>query len=89
MKTVLRTVLAASAIALFFAGSDVLAADAEPETGDAPQTMNDDAAPTPALDAEAEQPQNDETNQANGLMKNFTRHRPGACPEGPPCSVED
>ena len=85
----MKTVLAASAIALLLAGSEVPAADAESEAGDAPQATADHAAPAPELVDEAEQPQNDETDQANGLMKNFTRHRPGACPEGPPCSVED
>jgi hypothetical protein len=34
-------------------------------------------------------PGQDQAGPDDDLMKNFTRHRPGACPEGPPCKVED
>ena len=45
--------------------------------------------------AASEAPQNsgksaeDEAGSDGDLMKQFTRHRPGGCPEGPPCSFED
>lgn len=31
----------------------------------------------------------DEAGKNDDLIDKFTRHRPGACPEGPPCKVED
>jgi hypothetical protein len=30
----------------------------------------------------------DEPPSDDAVMQNFTRHRPGACPEGPPCKTE-
>ena len=31
----------------------------------------------------------DEAGSDDDVMEQFTRHRPGGCPEGPPCSFED
>jgi hypothetical protein len=30
-----------------------------------------------------------EAAEPKDIMQNFARHRPGACPEGPPCKIED
>jgi hypothetical protein len=64
----------------------------EGEPVDEPDTSDHDPADQGAADAEPPEAQpgsQDEAGSNDGLMKNFTRHRPGACPEGPPCSVED
>lgn len=49
----------------------------------------DESSAAPA-DASADEEQSaEETDSGDDVMKKFTRHRPGACPEGPPCKVED
>lgn len=66
------------------------------EAGEAPETTMGtaaDGAPTAATDAGQNEsdgtPPENQAGSSDDLMKNFTRHRPGACPEGPPCNVED
>jgi len=85
----MKTVLAATFALLLFGNLGPSFAT-EPE-----QSAMDETAPvTPATaasgdgQAEAELPAN-QAGSNNDLMKKFTRHRPGACPEGPPCEVED
>jgi hypothetical protein len=91
----MRTVPAAALIAVLVAVSPSLGFATE--AGEAPETTMGapaDGAPAApaATDSQDESDANSPENQAgsrNDLMKNFTRHRPGACPEGPPCNVED
>jgi hypothetical protein len=62
------------------------------EPADEQDLSDQDPADQDAADAEPpETPSGPEDNAGSNddLMQNFTRHRPGACPEGPPCSVED
>jgi len=92
----MKTAFAASLVALLLAGVSpvVYAADPSPEPAEAATNLapqGGDAAP-----AAAESGKDDADGSAEGqsgstgdVMKNFTRHRPGACPEGPPCKVED
>jgi hypothetical protein len=64
------------------AGEDPAAAEAT-EPGD--QATSQASGPQDTDD----QPPEDQAGSDEDVMKNVTRHRPGACPEGPPCKVED
>lgn len=44
---------------------------------------------TPEENAQIEGAQKDDPEPNDDIMKQFTRHRPGGCPEGPPCKFED
>ncbi len=89
----MKTVLAMSLIAFALLG--VPAAALATETGAAatepPVVPGGDPAPPHANgeQTDAPEPAGDQAVSDEDLMKNFTRHRPGACPEGPPCKVED
>jgi len=92
----MKKVLTASLVAFLFVGFSPVAyaTDASPEPDDATTTLTpegDNAAPTAAESGKDDADGSAEGQPAsNGdVMKNFTRHRPGACPEGPPCKVED
>jgi hypothetical protein len=92
----MRTVLSASLFALVLVGFSpfACATDASPEPRDATTDMapeGDNTAPAAAESGkdDADGPAEDEPGSTDDVMKNFTRHRPGACPEGPPCKVED
>ena len=75
-------------LALVFCGATTMpvrADDQSPAENSTSVDPNDD--PTPLPDGEAEvQGQNSSDGE---IMKKFTRHRPGGCPEGPPCNFED
>jgi hypothetical protein len=92
----MRTVLSASLFVLALAGFSPLASatEASPEPNDATTDLTPDGDGTAPAAAETGKDDAGGSAQvqpgANGdVMKNFTRHRPGACPEGPPCKVED
>ncbi len=95
----MRTVLAATMMSLLLAGSVflVVAMDNPPMSETSPETSadaadGDPAAPAvtdPGADEAGAPPSEDQAGTKDGIMQNFTRHRPGACPEGPPCHVED
>jgi hypothetical protein len=92
----MRTVLSASLFALALVGFSpfAYATEASPEPKDATTDVapeGDNTAP-----AAAESGKDDADGSAEGqpgsngdVMKKLTRHGPGACPEGPPCKVED
>ena len=63
----------------------VFADDRNPAETAASTGSGDDPKPLPDAKA-AEQGQN---GSDDDIMKKFTRHRPGGCPEGPPCKFED
>ena len=85
--TVLAVLLAAGPASCFAAEpGSAPSTEATTETG-----SQSDAAPADATsdqDTQAEMPDDKEDSDGN-LMRNVTRHRPGACPEGPPCKSED
>ncbi|MGH6735802.1 MAG: hypothetical protein ACRECX_06945 [Methyloceanibacter sp.] len=91
----MRTVLAATLLGLFICGSPTPIYAGE--TGQAPEgaasaVPDETAPPAPPTNAkpdEAEESGEDQTDPSGVLMKDFTRHRPGACPEGPPCKMDD
>jgi len=92
----MRTALAASLVALLLVAFSpvVYAADVSPEPTDATTNLapeGGNAAPAAAESGkDAADGSADGLQESNGdVMKNFTRHRPGACPEGPPCKVEN
>ncbi|HUU67222.1 MAG TPA: hypothetical protein VMW57_08070 [Methyloceanibacter sp.] len=98
----MRRVLATTLMPLLIAGSALPAFAApnvqpqvaaavfalEGEPGDGQDKSDRDAADQDAAAPPETDPQ-DKAGANDGLMKNFTRHRPGACPEGPPCPVVD
>ena len=63
----------------------VFADDQSPAEESTSVDSNDD--PTPLLDGKAAEP--GQNSSDDEIMKKFTRHRPGGCPEGPPCNLED
>jgi hypothetical protein len=84
----MRTVLSASLIALALLGAPTPAPASGTGHRDAETTPVPDGDPAPPA-AEDEASAQGEANEPKDIMQNFTRHRPGACPEGPPCKVED
>jgi hypothetical protein len=86
----MRTVLTASLVTLLMVCAGTALA-AESDQADVETPAASDAGPSapPAeitgQDAGEDAPAGD----SKDIMQNFTRHRPGACPEGPPCKVED
>ena len=56
------------------------------DAGEAPEASS---ATTPEADPEQGDASDEKTDAGDDVMKKFTRHRPGACPEGPPCNVEE
>lgn len=89
MKTVLTVSLIA--FALLGAPAAALATETGPAATQPPAVPDGDPAPPDANgeQADAPEPADDQAVSDEDIMKNFTRHRPGACPEGPPCKVED
>jgi hypothetical protein len=91
----MKTVLAAAFTALLAISGPghLLAADA----GDAvsgPGASATEAAPPSATDPASPAPQGGTSQDTppSGTKTpgvDVTRHRPGACPEGPPCKIED
>ena len=81
--------IAAALVVLLMGGSACMsiASAAESAGQDGGATVKDSEEAPPSPDA-AETPQAGEDSNAD-LMKKFGRHRAGACPEGPPCKVED
>jgi hypothetical protein len=81
-------VLLAAAPASCFAAEPGSAPSTEATTDTGSQSS---AAPTDATsdqDTQAEK-SGDKKDSDGNLMRNVTRHRPGACPEGPPFKSED
>ena len=89
MKTVLATALSAILmLAGASAGYATETGQAEVETPAADTGLS--TPPAEAADQETGKQEGEEaTDESKDIMQNFTRHRPGACPEGPPCKVED
>ena len=94
----MKTVLTVSLIAFALLGvpAAALATETEAPATEAPATQppvvpDGDPAPPDANgeQADAPEPADDQAVSDEDIMQNFTRHRPGACPEGPPCKVED
>jgi hypothetical protein len=91
----MRTVLSASLFALVLGFSPLAyATEASPVPKDAATDLTpegDNAAPaaTESGKDDADGSTGGQPGSNGDVMKNFTRHRPGACPEGPPCMVED
>jgi len=99
----MKTVLTVSLIAFALLGvpAAALATETEAPATEAPATEapaiqppvvpDGDPAPPHANgeQADAPEPADDQAVSDEDIMQNFTRHRPGACPEGPPCKVED
>ena len=67
--------------------AEALAADPESGTEQPAEDAVEAAEQPPAGDDPASGEKADKTSD-EAIMKNFTRHRPGACPEGPPCKTE-
>lgn len=89
----MKTVLTVSLIAFALLGvpAAALATETEAPATEVPVVPDGDPAPAHANgeQADAPEPADDQAVSDEDIMKNFTRHRPGACPEGPPCKVED
>jgi hypothetical protein len=96
----MRRVLATALMSLLLAGSAFPAAamdnpplsETSPETSAGVAPDGDPAAPAaadPGADEAGAPPSEDQAGANDDVMQKFTRHRPGACPEGPPCNVED
>lgn len=89
----MRQVLLTALMALLVSGSASLTyASGHDAEGTNAASDGDPAAASatdPGQDASGGTPPKDQAKSDADLMKNFTRHRPGACPEGPPCHVED
>jgi hypothetical protein len=92
----MRTLLSASLSVLALVGFSPLAYATEesPDPKDAATDLapeGDNTAPAAGESGKDDADGSAESQPgSNGdVMKNFTRHRPGACPEGPPCKVED
>ena len=87
----MKTVLAATFAVFLFANTGPSFATEADQASD--QSAMDETVPSAAAsgdgEAEAKPPANPASPGNDDLMQNFTRHRPGACPEGPPCKVED
>lgn len=95
----MKTVLAAACLALLVSGGPGFCVTPEIEELEAPQDT-EEAQPEapPSVPAEQAKPADptsqghqpdDGTDQPSDTMNNVTRHRPGACPEGPPCKKDD
>lgn len=84
----MKTVLAASLIAFVLFGVSTPGVAAEPVETEAETKTVPDGSPaqTPSTDNGVS---DGEADTSKDIMQNFTRHRPGACPEGPPCEIED
>jgi hypothetical protein len=86
-------VLATALMSLLIAGSALPAAamDNPPLSEASPESpaATAPAAADPGSDEPGAPPAEDQTGADDAMMQQFTRHRPGACPEGPPCRVED
>lgn len=54
---------------------------------DEPQSASEK--PASEVPQSTEEGAEDEAGSDGDIVKQFTRHRPGGCPEGPPCSFED
>lgn len=91
MRTVLRTVLAISPIAFALLGMPTNSFAAENGVPETQTSVVPDGQPTPPeAQTDGTEPAGDQADTDDSdIMQNFTRHRPGACPEGPPCKVED
>ena len=89
----MKTVLATSLVAFILLGMPVTGFATETGTADTQTSVVPEGEPTPpeAADDETDgdEPAGDQSDSDADIMQNYTRHRPGACPEGPPCKVED
>lgn len=80
--------LFAAALLVLIVGSTTITpvfADDQSPAEKANSAAPDDPKALPDGEA-SEQGQNSSDDE---IMKKFTRHRPGGCPEGPPCNFED
>ena len=100
----MKTVLAATVLGLLMGASPLPAFAAETDQGlqvaAAVFTLEGEEAPpaeaveegtdqdATGQDATQDSTGKDEAPSDDAVMQNFTRHRPGACPEGPPCKTE-
>lgn len=92
----MKTLLAAMIVTLLLAASPTscFAAETDSEPSTEAATDADSQSSSAPSGTSSEQDANGEKSddkQSSGgdLMQNVTRHRPGACPEGPPCKSED
>jgi hypothetical protein len=92
----MKTLLATMVVTLLLAAGPALCSAAgtdggpstEAATGTDAQSSSAPAGTNSGQDAKEEKP-DDTTGSDRDVMQNVTRHRPGACPEGPPCKSED
>ena len=94
----MKTVLAAAFLALLVAGHAgvCFAAEGDGEADHTTMGTTPDISPSPPAgetgveteDLQGQQPDG-AADPAGDMMENVIRHRPGACPEGPPCKVGD
>lgn len=86
----MRTVLATSLMAFALLGMPAAGFAAETDAPETETSVVPDGEPTPpTAQTDGKEPAGDQADSDSDIMQNFTRHRPGACPEGPPCKVED
>lgn len=88
----MKTLLAAALMTLLTIGCPASVATEAGEGAGTPSTESSQDEPAPAQGSTigTDVPGGEAKDEAKDQPpKNFTRHRPGACPEGPPCKVED
>jgi Spy/CpxP family protein refolding chaperone len=89
MRKVLATI-AVAALAIGFSAA-AFAADPDQKSPSVTVAPEGDSSVPEATEAggNGEESASEEQGGADAdLKKRFTRHRPGACPEGPPCKVD-
>lgn len=93
----MKSSLTTAFVALLIAANPTLCFAAETDGGATTETITDmDSDQPPAsseTSSEQSTPQEEKSDDKKGphgdLLQNFQRHRPGACPEGPPCKDGD
>jgi hypothetical protein len=85
----MKAVLAASLIAFVLLAAPAASFATETGATEADSVAVPDGEPAPPSTTEGKESASEQIDSDSDVMKNFTRHRPGACPEGPPCKVED
>lgn len=92
----MKILLTAPVVTLLLVASPTLCFAAETDSGPSTGVATDadsqsSSAPSgTSSEQDAKEEKSDDKQDSGGdLMQNVTRHRPGACPEGPPCKSED
>jgi hypothetical protein len=92
----MKTLLATTVVILLLAASPPLCFAADTNSGTSTEGAADTDSQSSAAPAgtgsgqdKQEEMSDDKQSSDGDLMQNVTRHRPGACPEGPPCKSED